>query len=91
MAGKRILKARGLWEEVIVEPITERILVVEELSELSSDTEVRTMCGTWNFVWITSMARVRLAMSVILTSERSLLGKGGGRVSAYKFFLCDQT
>lgn len=95
MAGKRILKARGLWVDfIMVEPITERVLVFvgggddcegggsvlllvegagEGESEVSRETDVMIMCGTWYFVWMTSMARVRLDMSVILTSERSLL------------------
>lgn len=51
MAGKRMVKARGLWEEVMVEPMTERVCEDEEevLSEgeVSMETEVRTMCGTW--------------------------------------------
>lgn len=50
MAGKRILKARGLRVDVIVDPITERVLLgveeEEEGSEVSRDTEVRTMWGT---------------------------------------------
>lgn len=72
MAGKRILKARGLRvDAVMVEPTTESVLL-GLASSLSSDTEVRTMWGTPYFVWMTSMARVREVMSVILTSERSL-------------------
>lgn len=49
MAGKRMVKARGLWEDVIVEPMTERVCEGEEslLGEVSMETEVRTMCGTW--------------------------------------------
>lgn len=50
MAGKRMVKARGLWEEVIVEPMTERVCEGEEevlSEEVSMETEVRTMCGTW--------------------------------------------
>lgn len=52
MAGKRMVKARGLWADVIVEPITERVggLEIEKDSEeVSRETEVRTICGTRYF------------------------------------------
>lgn len=54
MAGNRMVKARGLWEDVMVEPMTERVCEREEeealsaeVEEVSRETEVRTMCGTW--------------------------------------------
>lgn len=54
MAGKRMVKARGLWEEVMVEPMTERVCERGEeeeeeacSEEVSRETEVRTMCGMW--------------------------------------------
>lgn len=50
MAGKRMVKARGLWEDVMVEPMTERVgglgVVEEGSEEVSRETEVRTMWGT---------------------------------------------
>lgn len=71
MAGKVILKRRALRVEVMVEPTTAR-WVGKGSEEESRLTEVMMMWGTENLSCMVWIAVLRLSMSVIFTSERSL-------------------